>query len=1163
MEDLPDDDVFDIGSSENDDDEEQGDDVVDDTPQVDEVLLELAEAAEEISGKDFKELKMPKQIIAEVRKAWNAFTNTRDTVEEIADLLYLSIFESSPSLQNLFTTPKAVQAMRFLEVISSFIDDLDKPAALKAKGEALAFRHLSLEVTEPRANIFRESIIDLISMELADDFTQAAQVGLMMLLGWIGGAHIYFRHKYSDRLAVLNDCWQKVTNSSKSSELAKAKREAEAAEAKRRKEAGASALEANDWEDDWELASNYTDFSGEQAGGDEESRSGSDTAGEDQEKTCCGLFRGSRGQRSLERQKSEGASKSKSKTAATFVPTTFTEMFDFNAQVMGFGSGGWLQEILVSFDVFVNNVANIGRLQEECDVCVLRIGKVAWLDDVNLAQFKACMLAALRSLLPKEWDSSYEVAWNWMWDNVQHLLESTLGKTLEWENELYYLMDSFDEEMRYELRSNVYDKFFIAAPAGQEYFKQSDTRLHFIAEKVFQFTTELFADPWQVADDLSALGLRHVGYGVPVGLFPFFITACVEVIATVADSDQALEAFRWSLALIAKQLTRTITEGSTIVMKAVNANSQKQLVQALKLAPRGKRSEWLLKVQVGSHSISPLFWAIESGNLAAAEQIIKDLLAIRADRERYYFGVDDMFLRHQDIASRICREAPTLIWPLLDGLCWRSRRTSDGLRRANYYIQHLIINQEGEPAEFLRELCSLKDPKIMCHAVVVVVSDTLWTGVVSRQFLLSRVWFIISLAALMLGQAILPKNDVLAEDWAVRFIIFLCRTLNYLMTMCRLMIFHFSKTLSDARNKRIQRVLCIIPLPHYLRDVVQLGSLSMTIMLMLMCINEPMYHCWSSDPDEFPTYDCEGVEETRRVYSAFAMAATWMHWALMVDFAVFNTGLSAFVLVCAQVFSELGRFVVALVFLLMAFGSGIAVLEHGYFGMRDIPNALLALFSITVLLFEDDYRNFQYEPALFMCVFTFAFLSSVLLMNLLIAQLNNTYNFVNQDMVGFARLNRATVIVDTVSKLKKAKWVQFIEFCKFNEPLEFNEGDVGVPGGIQVLEPAKEHVVEEDTVIRYGGICSGDMQWPEDSKKQEAGQLEQVEALAQAVFSKVTKDAKERRRQKENPNSEVDQGFSKAQGSSDVKNRLKSMSAEKSEDLSLSLGLSYLSDDDE
>ena len=40
-------------------------------------------------------------------------------------------------------------------------------------------------------------------------------------------------------------------------------------------------------------------------------------------------------------------------------------------------------------------------------------------------------------------------------------------------------------------------------------------------------------------------------------------------------------------------------------------------------------------------------------------------------------------------------------------------------------VTRCSMSQEGEPAEFLREICTIKDPKIMVHPAVVMVSDTL------------------------------------------------------------------------------------------------------------------------------------------------------------------------------------------------------------------------------------------------------------------------------------------------------------------------------------------------------------------------------------------------------------------------------------------------------
>merc|ERR1719506_3135429 len=64
-------------------------------------------------------------------------------------------------------------------------------------------------------------------------------------------------------------------------------------------------------------------------------------------------------------------------------------------------------------------------------------------------------------------------------------------------------MGAMDEDTLYGLRKHIYEIFFAAAPAGQDYFKQSNTRLHFIAERVFEMTLKVFEDPVKMVDDLA------------------------------------------------------------------------------------------------------------------------------------------------------------------------------------------------------------------------------------------------------------------------------------------------------------------------------------------------------------------------------------------------------------------------------------------------------------------------------------------------------------------------------------------------------------------------------------------------------------------------------------------------------------------------------------
>ena len=51
---------------------------------------------------------------------------------------------------------------------------------------------------------------------------------------------------------------------------------------------------------------------------------------------------------------------------------------------------------------------------------------------------------------------------------------------------------------------------------------------------------------------------------------------------------------------------------------------------------------------------------------------------------------------------------------------------------------------------------------------------------------------------------------------------------------------------------------------------------------------------------------------------------------------------------------------------------------------------------------------------------------------------------------------------------------------RFDQLLEFDEGDVGLGGGIQIKEPGNLNPTSDDIIQRYGGTSSPEMQWPEE-----------------------------------------------------------------------------------
>merc|ERR550532_1515916 len=60
------------------------------------------------------------------------------------------------------------------------------------------------------------------------------------------------------------------------------------------------------------------------------------------------------------------------------------------------------------------------------------------------------------------------------------------------------------------------------------------------------------------------------------------------------------------------------------------------------------------------------------------------------------------------------------------------------------------------------------------------------------------------------------------------------------------------------------------------------------------------------------------------------------------------------------------------------------------------------------------------------------------------------------------------------------RWQWFFTSLHLDERLEFNEGDIGLSGGLQVTELANVNPTTHDMIRRFGGSTSPAMQWPEE-----------------------------------------------------------------------------------
>mmetsp|Transcript_101271 Transcript_101271/g.325457 ORF Transcript_101271/g.325457 Transcript_101271/m.325457 type:complete len:1383 (+) Transcript_101271:194-4342(+) len=1014
-----------------------------------------AAASENIDVKNFGEFVLDAQSSEEVQSSWAAFLEGAASREAAGEAVFSALVDSAPNLRGLFKTPRAVMAPRFMNGLSSIVAALGEPAELKVFVETLGFRHVDFEVTVPHLALFQDAVLALLGSELGARLTPGARKGWRMALDYIGGALIHVRLKYGERLRTIASSWAIANSRDLHPRPGRGRASPESIQ-------DTSAVEARPAEDDEAVCSD------------------------------------------LEAAEAKVASRSaKADRMNVQVPRTFVEMFRFNSMVMGFSSHTWMAQVLDSFEAIVENAANTQRLQEECDVLSLHLAQCrgkggSQQGDMELQRFRAVMLASLRSLLPQDWSSTHETAWVWLWESVEQRLRAEVGKPASHERALEGFIVGLTEGEKGQLRRGLYQRFFAVAPKGQNFFKQSTTRLHFIADRVVEMTLEMYRQPKKMVEDMSALGLRHVAYGIPTDLFPPFVAAFVEVVRDLVGASGAAagekatveESFRWSLGLISRILVRTITEGSTIVMLAINVNSARQLRRAVVHAPRGSRAAWMLSVQVGTESISPLYSALERGSLEAAGAVLEDLLTIRADRDRYYYGADELFARHADVVNRLILDAPELLPKLFDGLVWRARTTEQGRRRVNYYLKHLLQTADGEFASTLRWLAKANNPKLACHPIVVLLSETLWGRLVNRTFLLHKSWFIFTLLVFILAQAVLSGPTMRLQDGPVRgWALVVSRSIIYCFNLMSLLARLCRRCVRALRAGETRRILGgSVRLPSFLlEDWQESFSLLLIVVLCLMLCLEPLLRCISSD--EGSIFDVGAVSCVRSqsrgllvAYSAASAVAMGLYFLLLLDLAAVSTRLSAFVLTCRHVVPEVLLFLVAVGFAVLAFSCAVAALSQSHEDFRGIPSSAVSFARIAFRMFNrDGYDSMQRrEPALYTAVTFFVVVAGIFLGNLLVAQLNAAFRSVHEDMDGFARLNRAKLIAAWMPSVSARRWKSFLAQLRLEERLEFNDGDVGMAGGLQMFEPASAHPTTVESIRRFGGSTSPESPWPEE-----------------------------------------------------------------------------------
>jgi len=378
-----------------------------------------------------------------------------------------------------------------------------------------------------------------------------------------------------------------------------------------------------------------------------------------------------------------------------------------------------------------------------------------------------------------------------------------------------------------------------------------------------------------------------------------------------------------------------------------------------------------------------------------------------------------------------------------------------------------------------------------------------------RTFLFRKSWFLFTLVLFIAGQSVL-KYAHLDNLEVERDLIFALRSFIYFFSMTQLLWTHGSKSLKQIRKKDLIWLWGKIPIPAYLKSWQDSAGMCLTISLVMMIILEPILWCMGSEEarDKLFFQQCADADDFQMPYSIFSMLAMLLYFALLIDLAVLSTKVSAYVLVCIRMVSEVSLFLLALFAILLAFASGISVIKHDQKDFAGIHKGLLVLLKITMKMLDGaHYEYYESDTLVLVCVFVFMVAIVVFLINMLVAQLTCAYEAVYSDMIGYARLERIEIIVGCIPVVSAKRWSAFLDALKLETKVEFNAGDIGVNGGIQILEAANLNPTTTDMIKRFGGSTSVEMQWPveQDQTNDEADRFERLENLIQKTLKRITK----------------------------------------------------------
>jgi hypothetical protein len=507
--------------------------------------------------------------------------------------------------------------------------------------------------------------------------------------------------------------------------------------------------------------------------------------------------------------------------------------------------------------------------------------------------------------------------------------------------------------------------------------------------------------------------------------------------------------------------------------------------------------------------------------------MMKDITCIRADREKYYCGKDELFRVHRDIVEICSANSMDLLLVLFDGLVWECAKVQDGRRKVNYYLKDFF----GDPNRKIYEdpyktplncLVAMKDDRPFAHPLVSQLILMQWdlfgrTNFIKFQIMNSILTLLFLLGFTWLDRTFEPHQGNMQHKG---FFAFLCRCATVLLLI---VVFIWSQLPRILREIRLNQTSHIhIPLmiyqidfqiPRFFTGVFNVARLILVFIILLALTFDTEFTIWLSKDQEIDNDNEILAKHVRSWCVGFGSIIVLLQMFEVCDISLELSKVRQRVV---MVSTNFGIFVITLIAFLVAFGIAMWAAEP-LKGFGNQSAEFLTFFQSVASLLHTMYGIFSfhihsaYSLQMFVTHILFAVAGMLVLSRLILGMFVDVSVRTQLKLGRYAYMRRGASLIELNSarllEVRKAEWATL----NLEQRIEFDDGDLGITGGISVDEDvAAERMRHDrdigDRIVRYVGVCSDKLPWPK--LKANVVGVEEICSKIDAVFNDTYRDLK-------------------------------------------------------